>query len=69
MYLAARAWALLRATTLWVCLVLAPAAHADLNVGSGGVMSLGSGALDLGCTDINIASTGTLRLDSAVNAA
>lgn len=57
------AW--LRAIAVPACLLLATVAHADLNVGSGAVMSLGSGALDLGCSDINIASAGTLRLDSA----
>jgi hypothetical protein len=65
MFLATRAGALLRTMVLCVCLLLAPAAHADLNVASGGIVSLSSGAMDLACTDITIVSTGILRLGSA----
>lgn len=64
MFLAARVCTLLCTMMLWACLLPA-AAHADLNVGPGGAVSLGSGAMDLGCTDINVAGTGILRLNSA----
>lgn len=65
MVLADRASMLLRAFGFAGYLLLATAAHADLDVGTGGSVSLGSAAMDLGCTDINIATLGVLRLNSA----
>ncbi len=65
MFLAAPVCTLLCTMMLWACFLPTATAHADLNVGPGGIVSLGSGAMDLGCTDINVAGTGVLRLNSA----
>jgi hypothetical protein len=64
MHLVRRA-VLLRTVAILAFMLLPAGAHADLNVGPGGLVSLGSGAMDLACTDILVASTGVLRLDSA----
>jgi hypothetical protein len=47
------------------CLLLATGAYGSIAIPAGGSLSLASGAMDLGCTDIDIASAGILRLDSA----
>src|SRR4051812_22258446 len=46
--------------------LLTPSAHADVAIGASGVLALGTGALDLGCTDITIASAGILTLNGGV---
>jgi len=55
----------LRAIAASACLLLATGAYATITIPAGGSLSLASGAMDLGCTDIDIASAGILRLNSA----
>ncbi|MEO8135871.1 MAG: IPTL-CTERM sorting domain-containing protein [Betaproteobacteria bacterium] len=56
------------ARLIFLCasLSLGSAVHADLIVGPGGNTGLGNGAMDLGCTDIRVADSGVLRIESAV---
>jgi hypothetical protein len=46
-------------------LLLPTLTYADLAVGPGSVVSLGSGGMDMGCSDIYVSNTGILQLDSA----
>lgn len=51
------------ATAILTCLLFATGAHGAINVPSGGSVSLAGGAMDMGCTDINVA--GSLQVGSA----
>ena len=53
----------LRAVAAPTCLLFATGAYGSMTVPAGGAISLASGALDLGCTDISIA--GNLQVGSA----